>query len=548
MTEFEDNIINEENGTENDTSDIPFIIPKREVAGWNKRDTVFAAATALLSVLFVDFSLFGLFNAGFTVSYIIFCLLTVLYLKGSGVKLSLFPMFCGLASICGSFIFSLYNDPLTNTVGFALIAVLYGTALSYAAGAADNNGQNAVLYALKSIIYIPFKFLAEPFYSYGGYFRGLNKKSPKQVFLGLALALPVLFAAAPLLISSDAAFESVVTSLFSSLGMSVLELIMGIMLAVFLFSMFFAHRKKLFKDPIQMIPANNGRGLEPAAAVTMLTVICVFYAFYLLSQLTYFFSAFSGIFPKGYTFTAAGYARRGFFELCAVAAINLLVVFLIVKFTKYGENKQLPLAVKLLSVSLCVFSVVFTATALSKMILYIDLYAFTRLRLLTSAFMVGMTLVFAMVIIYIFKNKFSVVKAVVVLLSVLFIAVGLTDIDKTVARYNVSAYQKGKISELDVKHLGSLSDSAVPYVIELLDCKDEEMRTEAAKVLYRRALTMFKIRNGVITEETSDKLTEYNYSRKKAKAVIKKNFEKIENYCPPGEDIYASIDYFDWDE
>jgi hypothetical protein len=85
-----------------------------------------------------------------------------------------------------------------------------------------------------------------------------------------------------------------------------------------------------------------------AGAVSFLTVISLTYLVYLFSQLAYFFSAFNGFLPEGYTRTASAFARRGFFEMFAICAINILIISIISAFSKREGGKP-SLAVRLLS-------------------------------------------------------------------------------------------------------------------------------------------------------------------------------------------------------
>ena len=117
------------------------------------------------------------------------------------------------------------------------------------------------------------------------------------------------------------------------------------------------------------------------------------------------------------------------------------------------------------------------------MLLYIGFYGLTRLRLLTSLFMVLLALLFIGVVIYLYLKKFPFAKFIITVLALLALAVGFTDVDRTVALYNVESYKAGKLTELDVAHLGGLSDSAVPYLINLLDAPDAYIREQAATEL-----------------------------------------------------------------
>lgn len=133
-----------------------------------------------------------------------------------------------------------------------------------------------------------------------------------------------------------------------------------------------------------MIPdwlRQTGR-FHPVTLNTFLGVVAFCYLLYLVSQLAYFFSAFEGILPEGYT--QAEYARRGFFEMSALCSINLLMV--LVSIGQVRRNPEVPRLTRFLCLFILVFSLVLAACSASKMGLYIGVYGLTRLRVLTSLF------------------------------------------------------------------------------------------------------------------------------------------------------------------
>lgn len=507
---------------------------KREPAVWSVRDTVFALLTLVCSIFFVSLSLFGGFNLGFTVSYFILFLLTVLYMVKSEIHIKPFALFCGAASLMLSAVFAFFNDSLINTLLFFAVFALYGVFVSLC----YTDCRGVIYSALDTLIVSPFRFLTEPFRSYGKYCSENDKKGPnKQVLVGICLSVPVLLVVIPLLISSDAAFEGLMVSLFSGIGILIAKILLGALLAVFLFSLLFALKKGLKKE--KLLPCSNTdyRNLPAASAVTLFSILSVFYAVYLFSQLAYFFSAFSGILPEGYALTPANYARRGFFELCGVCSINLGLIALITGLVRRTEKGKIPLSVRVTATLICVFSVIFTATALSKMFLYIGFYGLTRLRLLTSLFMVLLALLFVGVVIYLYLKKFPISKYIITVLALLALAVGFVDVDRTVARYNVENYKNGKLAEIDVSHLGGLSDSAVPYLADLLDIDDTDIREQAAEELYCRAEEFFEIDTSEygkirLKEIKKNDFSSYNYSREQAKRLIKTNIGKIVDLKP----------------
>ena len=507
---------------------------KREPAVWTVRDTVFAVLTLVCSVFFISLSLFGGFNLGFTVSYFILFLLTVLYMVKSEIHIKPFPIFCGASALILSAVFGIFSDSLINTLLFFAVFALYGVFVSLCYTDRENGRHGIVYSVLNSLIVAPFAFLTEPFRSYGKYCNDNNKKGPnKQVLVGIAISIPVLLVIIPLLISSDAAFENLMVSLFSGIGTLIAKILLGAILALFLFSLLFSLKKGLKRKERTLCEQSSYRNLPAATAVTLFTILSVFYAAYLFSQLSYFFGAFAG----EYSITPASYARRGFFELCGVCSINLGLIALITGLAHRNEEGKIPLSVRISATLICVFSVIFTATALSKMLLYIGFYGLTRLRLLTSLFMVMLGLIFAGVVIYLYLKKFPITKYIITVLAVLALAVGFFDVDRTVAFYNVERYKTGQLEEIDVEHLGGLSDSAVPYLIELLGSPDTEVREEAARVLYCRAEEFYEIDTSEYKKIKIKKIkktgfSSYNYSREKAKKLISKNMGKIIEYKP----------------
>lgn len=493
---------------------------------WRKRDTVFAAVTLISSILFVDLSLFGGFNAGFTVSFVLLLALTAAYMIKQRKSFGIFTIFCGLCSLGFSAIFAVYDDSELNLLFFIAAVVLYGI---FAAGFFGNGKKSSpVTSAVNTLIVAPFDNITAPFGSYGSYRRENNFKGVnKQVLAGLLLSVPILIAVFPLLMRSDIAFEGFVLSVFSGFGIFLLKILLGALTAIYLFTMLFTLKNGLKPKNSDVSVYESLKKLPPLTAVTLTLVLSAVYLMYLLSQSAYFFSGFSGILPDGYSFTAADYARRGFFELCAVCGINFVTVTAVLHFVKRGENAAAPLSVRVSATLICAFSLIFTATAISKMLLYIRLFGLTRLRLLTSIFMAATALLFIIITVSMYAKRFPAVKCAVCCFAVIGLIMGFCDVDRTVAGYNVNAYNSGVLKEIDVAYLGELSDSAVPYIAELTKNRDSMVKNAAYAALYERTERLFEITDNKIRLNSASDLKEYNYSRENARLVIRKNIKKI---------------------
>ena len=65
-------------------------------------------------------------------------------------------------------------------------------------------------------------------------------------------------------------------------------------------------------------------------------------------------------------------------------------------------------------------------------------------------------------------------------------AVIWADVDTVVARYNVTAYQAGRLESIDVYYLDSLGSGAVPYIARLTEDKDPNVARSAGNILKNR--------------------------------------------------------------
>lgn len=125
--------------------------------------------------------------------------------------------------------------------------------------------------------------------------------------------------------------------------------------------------------------------------------------------------------------------------------------------------------------------------------LYIGYYGLTRLRLLTSIFMAAIALLFIIMILFMYIKRFPAAKCAICCFAVIGLITSFCDVDRTVASYNVNAYQSGALKELDVEYLGYLSDSVVPYIAKLTESKNSSVSDDAFYALYYKAEDLFEI-------------------------------------------------------
>jgi len=128
-------------------------------------------------------------------------------------------------------------------------------------------------------------------------------------------------------------------------------------------------------------------------------------------------------------------------------------------------------------------------------------------------------------------------RYIVIAVTIIGISVAFADIDRVIAKYNTEMYLNGSLEEIDVWALSGLSDSAVPYLVELLDDKDKNVANLAKNELISRIdnyyyeeidYTSSMYNNKVYTEKPTG-FKSYNYTQNIAKQLIYENVIKTTN-------------------
>jgi hypothetical protein len=501
--------------------------PTRETFNLTKRDSVFAILLLIASCFLTIFGIFSGFSGGFTVTAILLFIIATIYIFKSGTKKGVAPFIYGFLSCSTALSFLITGNGTVQFVSFVLMFLL--SLVWYKSVSASSKNQNDTSLILNAFAFLfkgCFKNLPKSIVSFFAS-NQTRRKSILGVLLGLAISLPALLIIVPLLMNSDAAFSGLIENIFGDFFGTVFKLIFGITLGLFIVSYCFTLKKESQENIINF----KFGGIYNTPIITFLSVLSVCYFLYLFSQLAYFFSAFKGFLPAGYEFTLSEYARRGFFEMATIAAINLIIIFGVFALSK-KENGKLCLAPKILCGFISLFTLVIIATAISKMALYIGSYGMTILRLGTSAFMVFLGIVFLAVIAKLFVNKVKLIKTVLISAGIIVTILGTANINSFVAAYNYHAYNAGLIKEMDVNTIYELGDEGIPYLIKLTESKKAEISDDA------KYYTFLAIRNSghfesdygeiyenyyydyVISEKSPDGIGHYNIASQKAKAAL----------------------------
>lgn len=510
-----------------DTASDSCMCPKGAAIASGRKDSVFAVLFLALSVMWIDFSLFGGFNLGFTVGTLLFVIATVFYMARKSLRLNVFTVGGSLLTLAFAIVPSLYSD--TASKAAVMAAVFFLTAMLLCEMCRENRFSNRSFRGLANA----FDFwLRAPVEKAAVMLRAVffireegKRRRAVGAALGVVCAVPVAALAVSLLIRSDAAFEGLIRmTVFGNMGRVVLSLLLGILLFLMVFTSEFALRKNCFHETGTAVPAGS-RCVAPAGVNAFLSVLSFFYLLYLFSQLAYFFSAFSGVLPQNYT--TAEYARRGFFEMAAICTINLGVVCVSILLTGSDDTGRIPPMTRLLDLFIVLFSALLTGTALSKMVLYIRSFGLTRLRVCTSVFMALLLIVLATLAMRLFLPRFPYMKASLLLGGAVLAAVLYADVDTVTARYNVWAYRSGLHAQIDVETLGLLSDAAIPEMVKLLDDRDPQVAQRAAAALGRRYQQVQQTGAGYDPDGKCQDFRVYNVSTQRARELLYRHRDRL---------------------
>lgn len=458
-----------------------------------RKELVFALFLLMFSLFTANSIIEGGLNLGFSLG-MLGILVTVLVYQGKILRRSPYGICLTAGSLGLVTLFGYSVDAGLLLLGMPAFFFLWNLALGHMTGVHRRNpgGIGCVLDGGETLFGRSFRNMTGNLRSLG-YAKGEEgpvKRRIGGVLVGLAISIPLLAVLLPLLMASDAAFEGLMDrTIFSDMG----TLFGTVLLALVLALPSYSQSITLARTPEQKQEDRAYEGKVPSMTLnTVLFIAGFFYILYLLSQLAYFFSAFSGILPKG--FTTAQYARRGFFEMCGICALNLGLVALTAGLVKRKEGK-VPTVTKALCLFVCLFCLVLVAASASKMALYVTSFGLTRKRIMTFVLMLVLGISVVGVGIWLLKPRFPYMKMVLLAAMGSMLLLGWGDVDAQVARYNVTAYQKGTLREIDMTTISRLSAGSTPYVALLLEDSDPEVAETAENILQRR------LRDYEITED-----------------------------------------------
>ncbi len=331
-----------------------------------------------------------------------------------------------------------------------------------------------------------------------------------QTLKGVVMAVPLLIIFVILFAQADLVFSQFINS-FVDITISERTAQYLVLLAFafvaglsFLSYIFFP---KTQPEPIVKQAEAIERSDKGIEVMVFLGLIAALFLVFIGFQMTYLFGGETNIINAGFTY--AEYARRGFWELLAVAMLSLLVLLASEKYadTETKKDNRFLIPTLLLIVEVAVIMV----SAFNRLSLYIDAYGMTMLRFYVAGFIVLLFALFALLAIKFIYAKREQFFAFGSLLSiaVFLIVVNFVNPDAFIMKYNLEQYrQTGKIDHLYVREL---SADAEPGKIEMYKKLDGEAKEDVRTLLQDHKNHL---------EESSQDWQSANLSRARALKVL----------------------------
>ncbi len=504
----------------------------RKIYSFNNKDFYFLIFSTVSIFLCIRLGLLNGFNLGFSVTYSVLSLGALVYVCSRNAKNKLLYFVMLVLNLILTASFTLYDNNVLKFLIVLVVLFITGMVLNGLSGTSICDDGTFLKFA--DVFYVsgiePFVNINKLFTSLITEFKNRNNKFV-MIIPGILLAIPMLVVIIPLLSSADAAFNTIVEKVFSNVALLILSLVLTVV-AVPVFSSYgFSLARGITRDKNKSLNSKPGK-MSVVFLNTFLSIIGFIYVVFLVSQLAYISDTFAFLLPEG--FSAAEFARSGFFQMSAITALNLIITFLVSVLEKPKANGRLPVSTKLILTFFTAFSLFLTVNSFIRMSMYIEMYGLTRLRVLTSVFMIMLCVIFIIVLIRIFFEKFRYINFILIICALTCVAVSVTNIDTYISKYNYLKYTEGEIG-VDFEHYVSLGNAAVPELIKLSRSDDYITSRLAKNAIADIAEVEFGYNSadGFVNDKN---LFEYNLEQNKAGKSLARFFEK-----------HKKIDYLDWD-
>lgn len=397
---------------------------------------------------------------------------------------------------CAAMLHQMYEDKRWNFPAYVKrIFILLGTCIPSLA---------------KPVLHISYQIKKE---------KSSGRKQMLEILAGTGIAILFLVIILPLLIQSDRVFAGYFSRIFQNINIGMIVQIIFMFLAgSILFYTFFA---ALFQQNIREPVEKSLRKTSALTGITFTAILAVIYVIYSGIQIVYLFLRLGKGLPAGVTYSQ--YARSGFWQLLAVSMINIITVLICMQV--FEKHRILKIFLFLISICTCIM----TVSAAYRMMLYVEVYHLTFLRILVLWFLGVLLLIMLGIMASIFRKEFHLFQYITIVVACCYIGFSFAKVDGIIASYNISHSEEMYCD--DVYYLMyQLSEDATPYIAEIdvteLKSYNRVYTTEDGVEHKEDEYVEIEVRNyfrNIKNEETS--VRQWNASKAQARKAAEKYLE-----------------------
>jgi hypothetical protein len=411
--------------------------------------------------------------------------------------------------------FAIYSNPVLLPLNFLLIPVLLAAHTILASNSGISwSALSMIGHIFMRAIPLAFENFPKPFLFIAEHFKpkdsGSGMTTVKKVAAGLLICVPILLIVLPLLSSADMVFNHYLNNFsrlwtFIDLRPAARHILLILLVFVYLFGYTWSFNSK----PPQAAINRDAKqvSLDPVTVLTVLIVINLVYILFSIIQFSYLYGGQNHSLPAGFTY--AEYARRGFFELVAVAGINLSILLCSIKYIAQ-KSRGVNRAVRCCLGLLVLFSLNMLFSAHFKMSLYETAFGLTYLRVFVHYFICLLLVLFLIALGRVWLDKVPLIKAYIVIALAFYTVLNFINVDRIIVRSNIDRY--ARTGEIDISYLQTLSYDAIPGMLPLAESGDREISRQVKEYLLQEKQRL----------SSAEPWQSYNYSRYRAVSALEK--------------------------
>ena len=284
----------------------------------------------------------------------------------------------------------------------------------------------------------------------------LKNDKVRNVFIGIVISVPLVIIILALLSSADLLFGEMTENIFQFFFSG--DVIGVCFMLVFGVLACYCILCGAVANVGEEAPSEKKKA-DASIAITVMLILCFVYVIFCGIQIIYLFANGVSMLPQDFTF--AEYARRGFFELLAVASINIILMLL----EKALFQKSKVVSVLITLITLCTYIMI--GSAAYRMLLYISAYHLTFLRVFVLLALLIIALILAGVVIAEYRKQFPLFRYCVVVVALPYLIFSFSRPDSYIAEYLLDHVDT--LSYSDMNYLTrELSLDAAPVILPVI--------------------------------------------------------------------------------